>query len=260
MSWQDDAQGMEWKSQEDKDQMPRIRWAHGRKVGKVAEFGRWYTKADGMPTPPDGWQESDLYDDGGWQSKSMMFVPLIKRSQAFSVDDAGTYTWHDHWQKGLKLYTEVVCLLKGFEEPVIFACKGWTAGRVVGAKNSVISEHNEFVHKEANKTAKAALPPWAFWVPVGGSYDFKGNPIFVEVGAGQQKTLLHDIVLEGIKQPADRATLTSLYVGKELMQLGLHIRNGLVEDGWHTKRRGNVAAEQPATNTPQPLDDDSLAF
>ena len=189
----------------------------------------------------------------------MLFAPLLKRSQAFSVDDVGNYTWHDHWQKGLKLYTEVVCLLKGFEEPVIFACKGWTAGRVVGAKNSVVSEHNEFVHKIANQTAKAALPPWAFWIPVGGSYNAKGEPLFVEVGNGQQKTQLHDIVLEGIKQPADRAMLTSLYVGKELMEYGLHIRNGLVEDGWHTKRRGNVAAEQPV-NTPLPLDDDSLAF
>lgn len=260
MTWQDDAQGMQWKQSDDKDAMPRIRWAHGRKVGKVVEHGRWYAKADAMQSAPSGWQDSQLYDDGGFEAVTMSFVPLLKRSQAYSVDTDGSMEWQPHWKKGLKLYTEVVCLIANHDEPVIFACKGFTAARVIGTKNSVVSEHLEYVHKEANKTAKAQLPPWAFWIPCGGAYDKYGNAVFVEVGAGSAKTALHDIVLQGISKACTREQLTNLYVGKHLLDYGLHVRNGLIEDGWHNKKRGNVETEQEMPNTPKPIDSDDLAF
>jgi len=265
MSWKNAAKTVQWTEDKDKASYARIRWNNGRKVGRVGEPGQFYVKAQYMQGCPEGWTESSLYpNEEGYEAPDVALIPIARRTQPFTLID-GNMVWHKHWErdKGMKLYTEIVCLLRGYSEPVIFATKGWIAGRITGAKHSVFSNHNDWVVKIANAQAEAALPQWAFWVEFGGAVDKQGKPAFVEVGSGTQKAALHDVVLLGLTEPATEKQLTALYIGDELFNQAAVLRAELVTSGWLDERRGNLEPEAPAptpTNSPAPIDDDEAMF
>jgi len=264
MTWKNAAKQVQWTEDKEKASYARIRWNNGRKVGRTGEPGQFYVKAQYMNACPDGWAESSLYpNEEGYESPDIALVPIARRTQPFTMID-GSMIWHKHWErdKGMKLYTEIVCLMRGYTEPVIFACKGWIAGRITGAKHSVLSNHNDWVVKTANAQAEAALPQWAFWVEFGGAVDAQKKPLFVEVGSGTQKAGLHDVQLLGITEPATEAQITALYIGDELFAKAAALRAELVNDGWLDERRGNIEAEPAPTpqNTAVPIEDDEAMF
>jgi hypothetical protein len=268
MSWKNAAKNVQWTEDTEKATYPRIRWNNGRRVGRVGEPGQFYVKAQYMNGCPVGWAESQLYpNEEGYEAADIAIIPIARRTQPFTMVD-GVMTWHKQYErdKGMKLYTEIVCFLRGYDEPVIFACKGWIAGRITAVKRSVFQEHNDLVVKVANAQAEAALPQWAFWVEFGGAYDKQGKPVFIEVGSGSQKAALHDVVwLGGITQPANDKQIEALYIGDELFNKAAVLRAELVNSGWLEERRGNTQAEEIAAATPKiapqsevPYDEESI--
>lgn len=250
MSWKTDGENLQWERDSRGDAQPRIRWNNGRKVGRAGDPGCFYMKADYVNGTPEGWTESNLFpNEEGLEAPFISLIVLGKRSQPFS-QNGKFVTWHTHWQRdqGMKIYTELYCLMKGYSEPVIFTCKGWTAQRVVGAKRSVIADHEEYVVKVANAQAKKPLPAWAFWMEFGGVYDAKNQPFFTQVGDGSQSTVLHDIALKDIKAPATEEQLGALYIGHDLLVEAARIRADLLASKWQDQKRGNATAEpeQPA--------------
>lgn len=266
MSWKKDGGSVAWGKNEDKSSFPRIRWNNGMKKGRFAEPGCFYGKAEQLGECPENWTESNLFpNEVGYQSPAIALVPIIKRTQPFTVSADGVTTWYKHYErdKGMKLYTETVCLLRGYNSPVILTTKGWIAGRINGVKNSVYADHMEYVVKPANAQAEKPLPQWAFWIEFGGLYE-KGNPVHVEVGTGQQKTALHDVVLYavkgnqvlyGMKDAATEEQIDRLYIGTELFKTAAALRDELVTSGWAHERRGNLGdepeQEKPQKNAPK---------
>jgi len=254
MSWKNAAKNVQWTEDKEAVTYPRIRWNNGRRVGRVGEPGQFYVKAQYLNSCPDGWAESQLYpNEEGYEAPDIAMVPIARRTQPFTMAD-GVMTWHKHYERdqGMKLYTEIVCFLRGYNEPVIFACKGWIAGRITAVKRSVFQEHNEYVVKTANAAAEAPLPQWAFWVEFGGAYDKAGKPVFIEVGSGSQKAALHDVILKGnLTQAATDSQIEALYIGDELFNKAAVLRAELVTSGWLEERRGNTQAEELAAATPK---------
>lgn len=271
MSWKKVGADVNWNQSGEKQQYPRIRWNHGRKVGRAGDPGVFYVKSDYMTDIPDGWTASNLFpNEDGYECPGIALVPILKRSQPFSTVDNVT-TWHKTYErdKGMKIYTEMVCLLRGYPHPVILTTKGWIAGRIHGAKNSVFADHAEYVVKVANAQAEKPLSQSAFWIEFGGAYDSKGAPVFVEVGSGSQKAALHDVVLYarkgdhllyGMKEAQAEAEIDRLYIGDERYKQAAALREELIAAGWVNERRGNLEAEpepekpktQPKTYTPEP--------
>lgn len=240
---------MSWKNkqstytQTETAQLARIRWNHGRRVGRVGTAGVFYAKEQAFTSAPDGWRVSELYSDGGWESDTLQMVPLLKRSQPFTTDASGTAVWHAHWQANanMRIYTEVLAMIAGYDDPVIFTAKGWTGQRVAGAKRSVMSDHIDYVWKPAQSLG-ATLPPWAFWCTVAGAVDVKNQPLFIEVG-GAQKVVLQDLTLHGITAPCTEKQIDALYIGDDLYDRVNAIREQYIAEKWQDQKRGNVVAD-----------------
>lgn len=265
MSWKTDGEGLQWERDSRSDAQPRIRWNNGRKVGRSGDPGCFYVKADYVSGTPEGWTESNLFpNEEGFETPFISLIVLGRRSQPFT-QNGKFVTWHTQYQRdqGMKIYTELYCLMKGYDEPVIFTCKGWTAQRVVGAKRSVMADHEEYVVKVANAQAKKPLPSWAFWMTFGGVYDAKGQPFFTQVGDGSQSTVLHDIAIKDIKSAATEAQLGELYIGHDLLVKAADLRAELIASKWQDQRRGNVEAEPTAPTAAAPVaeyEDDERPF
>jgi len=277
MSWEDDAQGLEI-TQMETQSLSKFWWSHGKKVQKIMVPGRFYTSETMFSSAPSAeWKSSDIYADAGWEASHIDMVPLLKRSQPFTTDTDGNKTWlkPDQYQKGVtSLYTEVLCWISGHDAPVIFTCKGWTAGRITAMKRSVFSDHKSLIVDEANKTAKAPLPQYAFWIRMGGAHGKNGDPLYVEVGAGTSKTTLHDITLyrsslpenqqrdpDSIRVPASRDELKSLYVGKEMLYSLTALREQYIAEKWDKQIRSNFrqteeqSYDAPVSPAPHSEDD-----
>lgn len=264
-------------------------WSHGKRVNaKTLIPGRFYTSDRMFMDAPKGWSESDMYTEKGWEISSVRILPLLKRTQAYTLSEDGkTKIWHPHFKKdaGMSLYTELLCWLDGHTEPVIMTSKGFAATRMTAAKQSVLADHKKLIIDRANETASPALAPWAFWCELGGAFD-GDKPVFIEVGK-TVKISLHDIVLyrthaENIKEDkrraadtylvtAQRSELLALFVGKPLYKQVTEIREEFLAKGWDKEQRKNLGEEdmfnEPAApaqapaqprNVPAPMSDASV--
>ena len=241
------------------DGLGRFRWNNGLKVGRNGSAGCWYAKSESFHSLPPHWQASSLYGEDGYEAVRINMIPLLKRSQPFSVVD-GMATWHTEWRPnmGMKMYTEVLCLIEGYNQPLVMTGKGWAASRITHYKRGCFAEQHEYVTSVASKLAGMTLQPWAFWHSIGGAYDKKHEPMFVEVGSGTQKTHLHDITL-GIAQQATEQEIDALYVGDALYAQATDIYNEYMTAEWHKQKR--KSADAPASASAAAEDDDEeLAF
>ncbi len=282
MSWENDAEGLQY-TQTEQTSLGKFWWSHGKKVQKIMVSGRFYTSGNMFNAPPSSeWISSDLYSDEGWETPAVRIAPLLKRSQPFTQDSDGNKTWllPSEYKKGItKIYTEILCMMQGYPDPVILTCKGWTAARICGAKRSVFTDHKALIIDEANKTAKSPLPPYAFWMDIGGAYGKDGKPVFVDVSK-EPKNELHDIILQrtaaehipealrrspdDCRAPANRTELVSLYVGKESLYELTAIREQYITDGWDKHLRSNFrqdeSQQQSGSHAHTPVQQDSSEF
>lgn len=258
MSWKKIGHNVQVVRTTEGDGLGRFRWNNGMKVGRNASAGMWYAKGDAFQgSLPTGWAKSLAFEGDGYEAKVIKMLPLLKRSQPFTkVGDS--VVWHPEWVQnaGMKMYTEVLCLLEGYDEPLVMTGKGWAASRITHYKRGCFGEQTEYITKPASQLAEKPLQPWAFWHVIGGAFDKGNQPIFVEVGTGQQKTHLHDIVLH-VSGPADSALLDALYVGDELYEKATTIYNVYVQMEWHKERRKNASAAPAVDSTES---DEDLAF
>lgn len=256
MSWKKIGYQVQVQRTTEGDGLGRFRWNNGMKVGRNASEGFWYAKNEAFTHMPDGWTVSQAFEGDGFEAKHIKMVPILKRSQPFSVINEQA-VWHAEWRKnaGMKMYTEVLCLLEGYDEPLVLTGKGWAASRITHYKRGCFAEHAELVTGVANRMAEKQLQPWAFWHMIGGRYDTKKQPVYVEVGQGQ-KTHLHDIVL-GVSAPASEELLEQLYVGDELYERATLLYTEYVQAEWHKQKR--KTADAPAVSTEAESDED-LAF
>lgn len=259
MSWKHIGNHVQVTRTTEGDGLGRFRWNNGMKVGRNASAGMWYAKSEAfVGSLPTGWARSLAFEGDGYEAKQIKMLPILKRSQPFTKS-GDSVVWHAEWQAnaGMKMYTEVLCLLEGYDEPLVMTGKGWAASRITHYKRGVFGEQTEYITKPASAQADKPLQPWAFWHTIGGAYSKGGEPVFVEVGSGTQKTHLHDIVLVGVNGPADDALLDALYVGDELYEKATKIYTVYTVAEWHKEKRKSTSA--PVSTEPTESDED-LAF
>jgi len=237
-------------TQRDAEMYPRIWWYNGAK--QAGTSGHFYTNEREFPTTPTTpWATVERYDDEvGYMAEALRIAMIRRRSQAYSEDrTTNTKTWHSHYKPGLRIYTEILCLVEGIDEPVVWVVKGMTGKAVTGRKVGMIETFVESVIKPAQASWKSGhVPPWAFWMPVMGAKTEKGKPMYTDTGFGSTVTLPSLALPSAI----DRTALTALYVGRTLLDYGLEVYKASAD--WAKAQRTND--ETPST--PAPASDDSV--
>lgn len=229
--------------QRDEEMYPRIWWYNGSKQGGTN--GHFYTTEREFPEGLPTWQQVDRYEDEvGYKADALRIAVIRRRSQAYSEDRSTgntVKTWHTHYKPGLRIYTEILCLVDGIAEPVVWVVKGML-GKHVTAKNSgLLAIHAEYTVRQAIPTWKGegTVPQWAFWCPIAAPTTDKGKPVYTDTGYGSHVTLPKlDMDVN-----VTRDVLKSLFVGRELLEYGLTVYQSTAE--WQKTMRGNDTAPTP---------------
>ena len=243
-------------------EFPRIGWRNGVKQAKTGGF--FYARADEFP---DGlgapWHAEQVYDgEDGYKTEALKIVPIATRTQPFRDERdpvtnkaiKGSRQWFTRFERGtgMQLFTEVLCLMEGYDGPVTFCSDGLT-GKAVGV---ALRAYENGLLQEAGRVAKQGLPMWTFWVPL--ATKTNGDKIaYEDTGFGSFVT---PPALALPENPLD-----ALFVGSEVMERATAIYQQYAK--WSTTLRlpnntveGEVLSitetkqiAAPGRNVPQPL-------
>ena len=199
------------------DGFARIIWLSTTKSAGVV--GKFYAKQDAVGAMQAPWEAVERFDDeAGFETSRLRIVPIRKRSQAYTEVTVGglrSKTWEVHYKanSGMRIYTELLCFVEGYDELVVWPIKG-LVGRAVTAKTGSVFSDAKAVLAEAKKTAKGAIPEFAFWVPISAPIGPKGKVVTTSTGYGSDVVLpQYDIASDTIT----RQTCVDLYVGKAML-------------------------------------------
>ena len=244
------------------DGLPRISWLSSTKRGGI--LGKFYARASQMPGLTAPWEAVELFDDEeGFVTPSLDLCIIRTRAQAYSetiVGDRRVRTWHPQWKPdaGMRIYTELLCYIKGYEGLVVWPVKGLIGKGVCAVRNpdSVFGRMRE-VEKEAKKTATRPIPSFAFWTPVVCPTDRKGKPVLTSTGHGSEVI----IPVAAVPDVIDRDVCAKLYVGSAMLQ---QARAAWQEyEGWSRELRSNEPDDAPQApsprNAPSPFDQDDAS-
>ena len=241
------------------DGIPRISWLSTTKSKGVV--GKFYARETALPTLLPPWEHAELFDDeAGYTATDLRIVVLRTRTQAYSEDTTNgirTKTWHAHWKAnaGMRLYTEILCFIEGYDDVVVWPVKGLVGRGVTAARGESIFSAMREVEKEARKTANRDIPSFMFWTPITQPKDKKGRVVTIDTGYGSNVV----IPQVGFDVAAiNRELCASLYVGSERLKVA---KAAYDEYGdWSREQRTNEAEEpapaEPARNVPTSMDED----
>jgi hypothetical protein len=201
---------------------PRIHWYNGVKQAQTA--GHFYTKEAQYDEPlGEPWKLIQRYEDGdGYAAETLRIVPIRRKSQCYfeKIDGKNKiYKWlpPNKYEDGARKYTEILCVMEGYDGLVILTAKGLTGKALTGMKDGLFTQMKNRVFTPAKKTLKKGqkLPSFSFWMPITCERDAKGRVVFTDTGRGSNVTRP---VLDIPDAEADRDLLKSLYVGKEMLK------------------------------------------
>jgi hypothetical protein len=248
MSFADTAKEVNVQIENITPQEPRIYWRNGKLVKDGSKVilnrpGLFYVAADHLKqTPGEPWETSGLYDEDGYQAESLSLAIIGYRQQPVMIDRSGDqvqYVWLSEWQPGAQFYSEVLCLVSGIEEPVVWVLKG-SAGKEVLGKGGLLQTFRKDVVREGERVAGQKLPDFTFWLRIVTQRDAKGNVVHRDTGYGTTTTpptlTLPDTITPEV--------LEEMFIGDELFRRAAAVYQEYKDSGWFDERRGNEPQEQ----------------
>lgn len=240
---------------------PRMYWHNGAKAKGNDTPGDFYIAADELTNDPAApWAKSNRFDNqDGYAAAQLRIAPIISRQQPYLVVKGingakDTWEWYRKWAPGMRLYTEILCLVEGIDQPVNLVVKGMT-GKAFSGKGGVFTQAQAF-RRDAERIAKKTLPTWAFWLPIATKLDPKGKIAFEDTGHGSMVTPPTLYLPAG----ETKARMTALFIGQDWYNAGFELKARFAD--WAKEQRSNEEPEpeaaQPAVagrNVPQPIGD-----
>lgn len=161
-------------------------WHNGVKAAKTP--GSFYARAADYPEGlEEPWHSEERFDnEPGYVAAQLNIAVILQRSQPFrEIKDATGKTtgieWLTQWSKGDKILTELLCLIEGYDQPVVWSMKGMTAKAVVG-RGGILQTYRDGLLKTACKLARRALPQWSFWLPIASKRTADGKVAYEDTG------------------------------------------------------------------------------
>ena len=222
------------------DRLPTIGWRNGNKVAGTPGF--FYIKADAIAAPPvgDQWRAATIYgDESGFVAETLNVVPLGLRRQAFTEEKVpgqkyATRTWYPRWEKGMRLYTEMLVRVEGLDGVWIWGMKGMT-GKAMTGGGGVLDQHKALV-KSVSVAIGAALNPWALWMPITTARTDKKKIIYADTGFNSVVTPPAFVF-----DPDDDVTLIAAerFIGPEAYAAATALHQEYAALGWSKQQRSN---------------------
>lgn len=178
-----------------------VYWRNGnaqlKKLGGVQYTGGWCINAENL--------NPDILDASKWELENMTSRDGKKEFAVFTtpVIHAAMLGWREAWTErqhvdgvrpvyrrdygeGLTSYVEVACIADSVKTGVVLTAKGHNAAKLKKAYGIALAE--------LAARFKSPVPPWAFFMPLGGETDEKGVPIYTAYGKGEQQSSIVHIV------------------------------------------------------------------
>ena len=259
---------------------PRIWWFNGNKTAGTA--GHFYTSEkefpEGLQAP---WVAVQRFEDAdGFTTESLSVVPIRKRYQPFIQDpkDRKHKMWlskNAPWEKGMSVYTEILCFMEGYDGLVILAVKGMTGKALTNRTDGIFKRHADSIIAVAKKTAKkgAKIPPFMFWVPITGKRTAKGKVEYTDTGYSSVVTL-PELAIQ--TDNVTREDAKKWFIGAEMLEKAREAYESHNE--WRLEERAvesqeiapqvqvqtmqtvKIPAPPKPVNVPQPIADDDDEF
>lgn len=230
------------------DDLPRIWWHNGVRQAKTG--GSFYTKqaefAGGLDAP---WAQDERFEgEVGYSTVELKIAVLSYRTQPFVQQEKlpgekfARKQFLTRWEPGAKLYTEVLCFIAGFREPVVWCSDGLT-GKAVSSKTGILKTYEGGLLSQAEGIAGQQMPLWSFWLPIATKRTADGKIAYEDTGFGSFVTP------PALLLPKD--ALDTLFVGPELLERGARIMRQHAR--WAQQKRlpeNTIEAEYTVTATP----------
>jgi hypothetical protein len=181
-------------------------------------------------------------EEGYWRREAAISIIAARRCWEITGDAGSTkvFPW-DSYEKAKAAAesvgktahgrTQYLVVVKGLEsaDPFVLTLKGTASmafedyrdSKSVTAKfaNTVIRAANNASDVAAKKAGKPAGKKWAyraFWLPVGAARDDKGEPVYVEVGKKDKRSVVLPMAL-GLPEKWEQVDLKRFYVGPAML-------------------------------------------
>lgn len=224
---------------DDRPSLPTMWWYNGVKAARTP--GIFYLKNESLRTPPDApWRPSARFDhEEGWEALRLHLLIICYRQQPYRIVTHGSPTsprrerlYLPEWEPGAQFHTELLCLVEGIPEPVVWSCHGMTSRAVTG-KHGIIATFRATILKEAEKIAQKRLPLWTFWMPLATQRDAHQRVVYADTGHGSMVT---PPALDLPQQPFPDLCDT-LFAGKDRITYGYALYEQYAD--WRTERRSS---------------------
>ena len=218
--------------------VPTIWWHNGNKQAKTP--GLFYLKAAALQQEPaEPWTPTERFTgESGFTATTLHLALITWRQQPYHIVEivSGGEKRKDRryiaeWEPGAQIHTEIVCLVEGIAEPVVWSFHGMT-GRAIMGKQGIFSAYRNGLLRAAEQAAGKRLPLWTFWLPLTTRRDAKNQPTYTDTGHGSLVTLP---MLAWPNRP-ETDLLDLLFVGEEWVSYGYGVRAQF--DHWRSQRRG----------------------
>lgn len=159
----------------------RLSWYHGVDAGKIKTPGVFFgrdTAFTELP-PVDRWELDDRYSEkgeSGFAAPVLRLMFIANRSQWFIPGEQGDRpTWLSTYEAGAKKMVEYLVLVDGIADPMVLSVSGkYKAGPIA----EILSAYRRGALAQAMRKVKRTLPPWAFWLTIGGKKGPDGRPAY----------------------------------------------------------------------------------
>lgn len=230
----------------EQEQPARMYWYNGAKSARTG--GVFHIKFDELGhTPQEPWKDSERFDnEAGFETDSLRIAVIGQRQQAFrSIKDGNQERreWLARWEQGAQLYTEVLCMVQGIEQPVVWVMKGLT-GKAVTGKGGILNHYKNGLLRDATRLANKPLNPWAFWLPISTIKDAQGKIKYEDTGFGSTVTPPALFLPQGDVE----SMINELWIGADLYEECGRIREQF--DAWLHEQRG-IEPAPPVTQEPR---------
>lgn len=168
-------------------------WMNGEKdkkrLGGTDYTGGWAMNAENLnPSILDGKQwELEVKIARGTNKEFQVFttpvihVAMLGWREAWvqrELPEGVRPTYQQHYGEGLTSYVELAVIADSVKTPLMLTAKGMNANRLKKAYSAAVNDLARYFKK--------SVPPFAFFMALGGELDEKGEPVFTQYGKGKK--------------------------------------------------------------------------
>lgn len=215
--------------------LARFNW-YNAKNRRPAMF---YIKNDDlMADPAEPWERSNWFKgENGYffnaEGASINMAIIGYRARPFSkaVDADGKFSRNFEAEyipnSGMQFYTEVICLVEGIDEPLLWAADGMTGGAISG----IIKGVHKGLLASTRRLSRRSAPLWTYWSAITAQTDNAGQIVVMQSKAGGEYTPPMLIVPE----VESMEELQHYYIGDDNYRLCRELYHLHQEAGWFVK-------------------------